>query len=169
MNPEHIHLALNHLPVLGATLALIPLLVGLLAHSKPALLSGLIMAAISCWITLPVMESGEEAHSRYMEGPVAPYLDAGAHEVIEEHEHRAEIGAKILVFNAVISTMGIVLVLLKKRDAEIICWVAVLTSVASLAVGIWIADSGGKIRRPDFRAHAVSSGHNGLEHHDDDD
>ncbi|MGA0334305.1 MAG: hypothetical protein ACO3NW_10155 [Kiritimatiellia bacterium] len=42
MTPEHLHLALNHLPLLGAALSLIPILIGLLTRNRMTLLSGLL-------------------------------------------------------------------------------------------------------------------------------
>ncbi|MGA0333083.1 MAG: hypothetical protein ACO3NW_03925, partial [Kiritimatiellia bacterium] len=98
-----------------------------------------------------VMETGEEAYDRYEDGPVRVYLDAGAEEALEVHEHRAHDFAKFLYANAFLNTLCLGLLLLKKPHAEKICWAAVAMGILAVISGIWIAESGGKIRRPDFR------------------
>jgi hypothetical protein len=87
--PEHLHLALNHLPFLGAGFAIIPLAIGFITKNKNAVLSGLLIAALSGWLTPIVMETGESAYERYEKGPIAQFLDPQAEQFLETHEHRA--------------------------------------------------------------------------------
>ena len=77
MTPEHLHLVVNHIPVLGAAFALIPILTGLIARNRACLICGLVMAMVAGWTTPIVMGSGEEAYKRYEHGAPAAYLDAG--------------------------------------------------------------------------------------------
>jgi len=45
--PAHLHLALNHVPIIGLAVAFLPALIGILFHSRGALASGLV-AVILC-------------------------------------------------------------------------------------------------------------------------
>jgi hypothetical protein len=150
--PEHLHLALNHLPFLGAGFALIPLAIGFFTKNKNAVLSGLLIAVISGWMTPFVMETGESAYERYKEGPIAQFLDPQAEKFLEEHEHRAEKWSKVMYASALVSSLCLGMLMWKPAWLRILSSVAAFFCVASLVSGVWIAESGGPIRRPDFRA-----------------
>lgn len=153
--PEHLHLALNHLPFLGSGFALIPLAIGLLLRNRPAAFAGLLTAALSGWVTPFVMETGESAYERYEEGPVAAYLDPGAEGYLEEHERLAERWSKAIYASAVVSTIGLAILVAKPGATRLVSPIAAVFCVASLLSGFVIARSGGLIRRPDFRPGAV--------------
>jgi hypothetical protein len=151
MTPEHLHLVLNHLPVLGSAFALVPILVGLILGNRATLLTGLALAAVAGWMTPVVMNTGEAAHERYESGLARRFLDAKAGDFIEIHEERAEKGSIILYASAVVATLALILAI-----GQWPCWriagiAAALLCAGSIGAGVWIADTGGKIRRPDFR------------------
>ena len=59
--PAHLHLALNHAPIIGLSVATLPVLAGILFHSRAALASGL-LAVMLCACAMPaIMETGEAA------------------------------------------------------------------------------------------------------------
>lgn len=157
MTPEHLHLALNHLPLWGAGFALIPLLIGLVSGQKTTVLAGLVIAAVSGWATPIVMATGEAAYDRYEHGPVAAHLDSAAGQALEIHEHRAEDWSVVLYANAVAATLGIGFLFAKPVWRRAVSAGAMLFCAAALLAGIWIAQSGGPIRRPDFRVAPVQS------------
>jgi hypothetical protein len=152
MTPEKLHLALNHLAFLLPLAALVPLLVGLLARSRTAMISGLLLAAAGGAVTGPVMASGEEAYQRYEDGPVASLLDAGAHDALESHEERAHTWSKVMYALGAVAVVALVIAWVLPRQLAKFAWLTVLLCLAAFGAGIYIADAGGEIRRPDFRA-----------------
>ena len=120
-------------------------------------MAGLLMVAASGWMTPLVMETGESAYERYEKGPIASLLDARAETALEQHEHRAEAWAPVLYAGAIISTIALALIFLKERWKRFLAFVCAAFCTASLLAGIWIADSGGLIRRPDFRSADVTT------------
>lgn len=171
--PEHFHLALNHLPFLGAGFAIIPLAIGFITKNKTAVLAGLLTAALAGWVTPIVMETGESAYERYEEGPIANFLDPMAEKFLEIHEHRAETWSVALYANAIIATLCLGLLLWKPGWSRPLAGTSLVFCFGALLSGIWIAESGGLIRRPDFRGdqtHAVPGGTQQKKygHHDDD-
>lgn len=153
MSPEHLHLAFNHLPFLGLGLALVPLLIGIFGRSRPALASGLLLAAVCGWSVILVMETGEEAYDRYEHASrhgIA--LDADVKQWVEAHEQDAESLSFLMYATGAVATIALLLSVVRVGGAFVLGWIVVLLCIASLAAGIVIADSGGKIRRPDFRA-----------------
>lgn len=155
--PEHLHLALNHLPFLGSGFALIPIILGLFWRSKTALVAGLSLAALAGWATPFVMNTGEAAYERYEEGAVAAFLDPQAEHYLEEHEHLAEIWSKVMYVSAVVATLGLLTLAWRERPGRWVAVASLVLCVASLISGIRIAESGGLIRRPDFRVSAPAN------------
>ncbi len=167
LTPEHIHLAVNHLPFLGAAFAVIPMLFGLAMRSRPAILAGLTIAALAGWSTPLVMATGEGAYDRYEKGPVARFLDPGAEHYLEEHEERAETWSKVMYASALVATLGLIAVARNERWSRPAAFLALVFCLASVAAGVWISESGGKIRRPDFRQADAGSSSSYKHSHDD--
>jgi peptidoglycan/LPS O-acetylase OafA/YrhL len=157
MTPEHLHLALNHVPLIGLICAIVPLAIGLFTRNRPALIAGLVLVTVCGWVTPVVMETGEEAYERYEEGPVARFLDPQAGVYLEQHEERAEKGSKVMLATAVLGTLALGASFWRQRVGQGLAVLVIVGCLASAAAGIWIADSGGKIRRPDFRKGAVQA------------
>lgn len=152
MTPEHIHLATNHIPVLGAGFAILPLLWGLLRRNRGLLLCGLVMAAVSGWVTPVVMSTGESAYERYEHGAVSDQLDPDVAPYLHAHEERAHTWSKVMYITAVLATAGLVASGWRRDVTRWLSGAVVVSCVVSVGAGVWIAESGGTIRRPDFRA-----------------
>ena len=156
MTQEHLHIALNHLSFLGSGIATIPIIVGIVLRSKATLITGLTIAAIFGWITPIVMSTGEAASERYEEGPVRVFLDSNVKQALEAHEDRAEVWSKVMYLSAIVSPMALGISLWRFSMGRYVSIAAALLGLAALGSGIWIAESGGKIRRPDFRLPATA-------------
>ena len=152
LSPEHLHLAINHLPFLGSGLALVPLLVGILRRHRPTLLTALALVAVCGWTTPLVMETGESAYHRYESGPARPHLDPQAASVMEIHEEHAETAAALFYLSALTSSLALGLNFKPLPGARLSAWAAAAAAFLALGAGVWVADSGGQIRRPDFRS-----------------
>jgi len=152
-NPEHIHVMLNHLPLIGMALALLPLLVGLVGRRRESLCIGLVLAALCGAATFVVMESGERAEHEWLESDAAAHLDADALAWAEVHEERAEDFVWVMYGTVAMAVLGLATFGVKKWRK--LNWtLGVLTSVGcvlSVAACVWIADVGGKINHPEFR------------------
>lgn len=153
MAPEQLHVALNHFCFLGLGFSIIPLLIGIFSRNRPALVAGLLIAALSGWSVVLVTETGEQAYERYEEAPVhAIPLDGDYKPWLEAHEEDAHSLSVVMYAAAIVATLALVLCLVHAGGAYVLSWLVVLLALASLVAGILIASSGGKIRRPDFRA-----------------
>lgn len=151
MTPEKLHLFLNHIPLIGTALALLPIALGYVQKNRALLMTGLFLAAVSSWLTPFIMSTGEAAEERYEHGPIATYLDADVHDYLELHEERAHFWAKLMYANAVIASLAFIFSALRLKWARPLCALTCVTCLLTILSSIWIADSGGKIRRVDFR------------------
>ncbi len=169
MTPEKLHLALNHFVFLFPLAALIPLVIGLIIKSRATLISGICIALVGGLLTGLVMGTGEDAYKRYEEGPVAAFLDSGAESALEHHEEMAHNWAKVMYALAAVSIGALISAFVKPKWLYKTGMLVILLSVASIFAGVYIADSGGKIRRPDFRENSPSNTQNtDSDHHNNE-
>ena len=160
MTPERIHLALNHLPIIGLALAIWPLLAGLVCRSRACQITGLALVLGCALSVIAVVETGEGAQDRYLAGPVAPLIGDGGKHWLHEHQSRAEVGEWVDCSAAAVAALALVALWKAPRWERGVSWVAFALAVGGLAAGVWIADAGGKIRRPDFRPSAPQAATN---------
>ncbi|MCE9543828.1 MAG: hypothetical protein K8R38_10005 [Verrucomicrobia bacterium] len=151
LTPPHLHLALNHIPIIGLAVACLPVLVGILFHSRGALASGL-LAVVLCAGTMPaIIETGEAAQESFADGSIEPGMDAASKEAFREHSGRAKFTAPV-VYAAGILALAALLALIKfPRQAAWGSWAVLLGVAFSIALSIWTAEAGGRIRHPEFR------------------
>lgn len=160
MNGAHIHLILNHIPVLGAAFGLLLLFYAQLRKTEELKRAALAVLVLTALVAVPAYLSGGEAEE-VVEGV------PGAHEaLIEEHEEAATlalIGCEIL---GVVALVGWYL----NRNRPLPGRLVVLCLVFSLVVALLMARAanlGGEIGHPEIRAGFVAS--EGVHGEDDDD
>jgi MYXO-CTERM domain-containing protein len=145
MNWAHVHLMVNHIPVLGTVLLVLLLAVGLVRGSpgmvRTALWATLALAAV----TVPVFLTGEPAEER-VEG-----LTGFDKTAIEVHEEQAKVG-----LIAVLATAGLAgIALWRERRRRLnpllsaLVLAGLLVSSGLFALAAW---SGGPIRHSELRA-----------------
>jgi peptidoglycan/LPS O-acetylase OafA/YrhL len=151
MPPEHLHAAMNHLPLVGLLAACIPLLYGLLRRNKHVIVAGLLTCLVFGAAAPLVMKTGEEAEERFEEGPIATLLDAGAEDLLHEHEERAERAVLLVYATVAFALVALFVVWRKEKLAPWMGGIALLLCLASVGAMAWVADAGGEIRHPEFR------------------
>lgn len=149
--PAHLHLAINHVPIIGLTVACLPVLIGILFHSRGALASGL-LAVILCAGTMPaIMETGEAAQESFADGSIDPGMDAAGKAAFREHSHRAKATAPVVYAAGILALVALIALIKFPRQAAWIGWAVLLGSTLSIALSIWTAEAGGRIRHTEFR------------------
>ena len=149
--PAHLHLAINHVPIIGLSVACLPHLIGILFHSRGALASGL-LAVILCAATMPaIMETGEAAQESFADGSIEPGMDVAGKTAFREHSHRAKATAPVVYAAGILALVALLSLISFPRQAAWISWAVILGSVLSIALSIWTAEAGGRIRHPEFR------------------
>ncbi|MCR9141684.1 MAG: hypothetical protein NXI24_05485 [bacterium] len=148
MNAAHIHLLLNHTPVVGL-LFLLPLLIYATARShadyyRLALL-GLVCVAL---LTIPVYLSGEGAEETVEH---LPGFSAATHDILENHEDTA----RLALFGALaLGALAFVFLLLEKYRPALFMkwrWAPVLLAIPTLAAFVATANLGGQIMHTEIR------------------
>ena len=159
MDATHIHLMLNHVPVLGTVFGLLLLAAALLRKTQELLKTSLIVFAVCAAFAVPVYLTGEPAE-HLVEG-----LPGITEAISEEHEEAAQSAfiAVLVLGVAALATLAIF------RGPRLVPrWFGGALLVAALvACGLMLrtANLGGKVRHTEIRNYApatnarVGSGH----------
>ena len=153
--PEHIHLLINHLPLVGFGAAALALLYALIIKDKKSLMLGFLFTIIFGGATYFVIETGEAAHERFESPPLETLIGGEGIEWMEIHHERAETVSKLMYATAALGLIGLILGFTDTRRLFIVGFLALLMSLASVGAGMWVADAGGKIHHPEFRSTPV--------------
>jgi hypothetical protein len=150
--PAHLHLAINHVPIIGLAVACLPVLLGILFHSRGALASGL-LAVILCVGMMPlIMQTGENARESFVDGSIDPGMDAAGNAAFKEHSHRARATAPVVYATGILALVALLALIKFPRQAAWIGWAVLLGSAISIGLSIWTAEAGGRIRHTEFRS-----------------
>lgn len=159
MNATHLHLLLNHLPVLGPIFALALLLLGLGSRSEPlkrAALGALLAAAL---LAVPVYLSGEPAED------AVQMLPGVSKAITEQHEEAAAAA-----FTAVLALGAFALGgLIRYRGPRAVApWFAIVLLTGTLLTSglmTWTAGLGGQVRHTEIRPASAPMGGTFKSHH----
>lgn len=148
MTPAHIHLILNHVPILGTYFGIALLVLGLARRSDEISRVALGVFVVAALFTIPVYLTGQPAEHA-IEG--APGLSEA---VISPHENAAKIA---LIISEILGALALGGLLAFRRRTLLPRWVARTSLALSLVAGAWLGYTGllgGQVRhtevRPDF-------------------
>ena len=142
MNAAHLHLILNHFPIIGTFMALLVLLLGWLGKKNAVQKTALILFVFVGLISVPVYLSGGGAED------IVEKFPGISEQAIEAHEESAVVTLIFIELLAVAALMGFALFgRREKLPKEFLLFVAILgINVAVLAAKT--SNLGGKIRHP---------------------
>lgn len=146
MNEAHVHLITNHLPIIIPGIALLVLLIGLFSKSDAVKRTAFFLFIVGAIATFPAFESGEEAEE------TVEHMAGVSHDLIHEHEEKAELFAILSYVLGGLSLVGLWANWKKKKFAETLTFVVALFSVAVLYVAKETGTTGGEIRHPEIRS-----------------
>lgn len=145
MNWMHIHLALNHVPVLGTIFILGLLVVGLIRKSDELMRLSLWAFVALMAVGVPIKFTGDFAHEQAQEEPwlLKP--------IAEAHEQAADQATTGIFLLGIMAIVGLVL---GRKGKPVPTWAYITTIVLALATfGLMLraANSGGQIRHAEIR------------------
>ncbi len=148
MNLIHLHLMLNHIPVLGTIFGLGLLVFGLWRKSVELKKTALGVFVIIALLTVPVYLTGDPAKDG------VKLLPGISRPIIKQHENAAAIAFIGVVVLGVAALAGL---LLFRRGKITPAWFTTLMLAAALIVSglmAWTANVGGQIRHTEIRSSA---------------
>lgn len=145
MNAAHLHLLLNHFPLIGFVFSLLLLTLGLFRSNESYVRAGFLIILVSGLFAVPTYLAGEPAEK------VIEKLPGFSEKLVEAHEEAAELA--IWFIGAATLAAGAALWLSIKRTVSskmILRALLALNLVALILIGR-TSNLGGKISHPEIR------------------
>src|SRR5436190_5482996 len=145
VNLAHLHLLLNHVPTVGAVVALGFLLLALVRRDERLKHAGLEVLFVIAVLTLPVYMSGVAAHQKLRDRPEV------SDNAMRVHQDAALAGFVVTEFAGFVAWIALWQSRRRGRAARGLVPAAALLSVLALALMGRAATLGGDIRHPEIR------------------
>ena len=144
MNTTHIHLLLNHFPIIGTMIGSAILLYSIIKKQNTGKITGAIIIIIMAIIAIPVLLTGEPAEESIK------HIKGISKDLIHDHEETSEKAFWLMVITAVISLLALVLDKIRSAFAPKAFLVAFGFSAITFFAMAWAGYLGGKIRHPEI-------------------
>lgn len=151
MDPAHLHLLLNHLPVIGTLFGLIVLLSGYILKQAPVKRTALLIFILSAVFAIPAFLSGEGAEE------VVEGLAVIENSYIETHEELASIYVWFAGGLGLLSAITLVFDLRNPALSRYLYPVVLLLSFISIGISSRVSTTGGEIRHTEIRKGFVAT------------
>jgi uncharacterized membrane protein len=159
MSATHIHLLINHLPVMGTFLGIIVLLIALRSASKSTFLAAYVLLLVAAVGAIIAFATGEPAEEM-VEG-----ISGISKASIEPHEEAAAYAFGSFTILGLLSLAGLIILSTKESLQRTWGLLIVIVSFVSFTLVARTAWLGGKIRHTETSATVQN---NGIEDGDDD-
>lgn len=151
MNDAHLHLVVNHFPIIGTILGLGVVIIGIIFKNKSVINTAYGLFIIAALFAVASMTTGEGAEELVEDVP-----NIGKR-IIHEHEEVAEKLAFILYALGTVSLVGLYLNLTSNTKSRIVTYLVIVLA----AIGVFFTQktgtTGGEIRHTEIRSSTSNS------------
>lgn len=161
MDPSHIHLLLNHVPILGTIFGTILLTYGFVKRNRVFENTGLVTVIIVALLTIPTFLSGEIAEESVED------IVGISETLIEKHEDIASVGLWIMIATGILALYTMIQT--RKTGRNIFLFITLVLSIVTFAIMTIVGNSGGKIRHSQLRDSAIEINYDQEKNYEDDD
>jgi uncharacterized membrane protein len=151
MNDAHLHMVVNHFPIIGTILGLGILITGMILKNNSVKSTAYCLFIVAAVFAAFSMGTGEGAEELVEEMPSV------GKQIIHEHEEMAEKLAIVLYVLGVVSLGGLFLSYIKSVKANLVSYVAVIVAVVGVFFAQQTGTTGGEIRHTEIRANATQT------------
>ena len=165
MNDAHVHMVVNHFPIIGTIFGLGILITGIVMKNNVVKNVAYILFCISAIFGFASMFTGEGAEE------IAENLPSVTDQIIHEHEEMAEKLALVLYVLAGISLVGLYLNFKKHAKTNLVSYFAFVIALVAVFLGKQTGTTGGEVRHTEIRANTTvgsNSETNTIEETDED-
>jgi uncharacterized membrane protein len=151
MNDAHLHLVVNHFPIIGTILGLGVLVVGMILKNNSVKNTAYVLFVIAAFFAALSMGTGEGAEEMVEDMPSI------GKQIIHEHEEMAEKLAIVLYVLGVISLIGLFMNYKNKVNAKFVSYIALVVAIIGVFFAQQTGTTGGEIRHTEIRTNAVQT------------
>jgi hypothetical protein len=152
MNPAHLHLLLNHVPVLGTIFGLLLVIAALARRNHTMLRAAYVAFIVSAVAAIPVYLTGGGAEDQ-VEG-----ARGGNERFIDEHEDAATIALVGVGVLGVLSIAAAIISARRGRTAPALGVAILVTALGVSGLMAWTANLGGAISHSEIRSSSSAPG-----------
>ena len=145
MNQAHIHLIVNHVPIVGSLFAMVLLAAGLLRENDTLTRAGLVAVLAAGLLCLPAQLTGEGA------AHIVQDLPRVSRALIQAHEAAAELSFWALESAAALALFGLLLLKNASPRARLLAWLTLVVVALSFGLLARAGNLGGQILHTEIR------------------
>ena len=151
MTDAHLHLVVNHFPIIGTIFGFGILLAGIVLKNNTVKNVSYVLFIIAAIFAAFSMGTGEGAEEAVEDMP-----NIGK-QIIHEHEEIAEKLALVLYVLGVVSLLGLYTNFKNQTKAKLISYVALVTAAVGVFLAQQVGTTGGEVRHTEIRANATDT------------
>ena len=151
MNQTHIHLLLNHAPVMGTAFGALLLFYGLFKKSKSVIEASMLAFIVTALCTIPVFLTGEPAEEAIENIPSIVKSS------IETHEENAEVAFWMMEALGIFSVLTFIMKVRENKMADALTKSTLVFSLVVFGFMAKVGNEGGKIRHPEINNTTVNT------------
>ncbi len=149
MNDAHLHLLVNHFPIIVPVVGLLVLIAGYMFKSESVKTTALGIFVLGALMTIPAMFTGEGAEE------IAEKIPGITRDIIHHHEEMAEKFAFMSYFLGLLSLFGLWGRWKKKAFIGYIYGTALFVAVTNMYFASQAGASGGEVRHTEIRSEGI--------------
>lgn len=151
MNDAHLHLLVNHFPIVGTILGLGVLMAGMITKKDSVKNTAYVLFAVGALFALASMTTGEGAEELVEDIPSV------GKKIIHEHEEMAENFAVVMYLLGFCSLLGIYFNYKNHVKAKLVAAITLIIAVVSVVFASFVGTSGGEIRHTEIRENTTQT------------
>lgn len=152
MNDAHLHMVVNHFPIIGTILGLGILIAGLFLKNKSIQHTAYVLFAIAAIFGLLSMNTGEGAEELVEDLP-----NVGK-QIIHEHEEIAEKFVILLYLTGAVALLSLFMSFKNHAKAKFFAYATLILAIGTAVLSKNVGTSGGEIRHTEIRENASNNG-----------
>ncbi len=145
MDAVHLHLVLNHFPIIGTLTGVGVLIYGIFINNDHIKKVAMVIFVIMSLLTIPAYLTGEEAEE------TIENIAGISEKLIENHEEFAEIAIIFMGFLAILSIISLISLYKKYKFSKIISIITLIVSILTFGFFAQLGNLGGQIRHSEIR------------------
>ena len=151
MNEAHLHMVVNHFPIIGTILGLGILVAGFIFKNNTIKNTAYSLFVVGAIFSAVSMATGDGAERMVEDMPSV------GHHIIHEHEEIAEKLALIMYILGIASIIGFYMNVKKNAKAKILSFIILALSIGATIIAVNVGTSGGEVRHTEIREGASKS------------
>lgn len=145
MNDAHLHMVVNHFPIIGTIFGLGILIAGLFLKNNSVKNTAYFLFIICAIFSFVAMYTGEGAEEIVEDMPTI------GHQIIHEHEELAEKFALIMYVTGFFSLISLVANVKNHKFAKLLSFLTLTLAIVGTILSKSVGTSGGEIRHTEIR------------------